>query len=88
MLKVRDAIATEGTWATLMGQTAMEAGSVLDSRHRRRVGIQYLLPGFKQEQLALVRLELAASTLLAEASLSFGASEELDFARREVVALA
>ncbi len=76
MLKARDAIVKEGTWATLMGQTATEAGSVLGSRHRKRAEIQYLTLGFIRGQLASVRLEVTASTLLVEAN--FGATGELD----------
>ncbi len=75
MLKARDAIVKEGTWATLMGQTATEAGSVLGSRHRKRAEIQYLTLGFIREQLASVRLEVTAFTLLVEAN--FGAAGEL-----------
>lgn len=76
MLKARDAIVKEGTWATLMGQTATEAGSVLDSRHRKRAGIQHPTLGLIRGQLASVRLEVAASTLLVEAN--FGAAGELN----------
>lgn len=68
-----------------MGQTATEAGSVPGSRHLKRVEIQSPTLGFKREQLASVRLEVVAFTLLVEAS--FGALEEPDFTTWQVVVL-